>query len=50
MSISVRGGCSTHSLNEGVRKAEVDAGKRAGVTSDTSAKLKALECENRELR
>jgi len=37
-------------LNEWVRKAEVDAGKRAGVTSDMSAKLKALEHENRELR
>jgi transposase-like protein len=37
-------------LNEWVRKAEVDAGKRAGVTSDMSAKLKALERENRELR
>jgi transposase-like protein len=33
-----------------VRKAEVDAGKRAGVMSDMSAKLKALERENRELR
>jgi transposase len=31
-------------------KAEVDAGKRAGVPSDMTAKLKALERENRELR
>lgn len=50
VSISAKIGCSAHSLNEWVRKAEVDAGKRAGVTSDMSAKLKALERENRELR
>ncbi len=50
VSISAKIGCSAHSLNEWVRKAEVDAGTRAGVTSDMSAKLKALERENRELR
>ena len=50
VSIAAKIGCSTHSLNEWVRRAEVDAGKRAGVTSDMSAKLKALERENRELR
>ena len=50
VSISAKIGCSAHSLNEWVRTAEVDAGKRAGVTSDMSAKLKALERENRELR
>jgi transposase len=33
-----------------VRKAEVDAGKRAGVPTDVAEKLKALERENRELR
>lgn len=35
---------------EWVKKAEVDAGKRAGVSTDMAAKLKALERENRELR
>jgi transposase-like protein len=50
VSISAKIGCSAHPLNEWVRKAEVDTGKRAGVTSDMSAKLKALERENRELR
>jgi transposase-like protein len=50
VSISSKIGCSAHSLNEWLRKAEVDAGKRAGVTSDMSARLKALERENRELR
>jgi len=50
LSIASKIGCSAHSLNEWVKKAEVDAGKRAGVSTDTAAKLKALERENRELR
>jgi transposase len=50
VSIATKIGCSAHSLNEWLKKAEVDAGKRAGVTTDMSAKLKALERENRELR
>jgi len=50
VSIAAKIGCSAHSLNEWVKKSEVDAGKRAGVTTDISAKLKALERENRELR
>jgi len=33
-----------------VKKAAVDAGKRVRVSTDTAAKLKALERENRELR
>jgi transposase len=33
-----------------VKKAEIDAGNRAGVPTDMAAKLKALERENRELR
>jgi transposase-like protein len=37
-------------LHEWVKKAEVDAGKRAGVPSEMAEKLKALERENRELR
>ena len=50
LSISAKIGCSGHSLNGWVKKAEVDAGKRAGVSTDMAAKLKALERENRELR
>ena len=50
VSIATKIGCSAHSLNEWVKKAEIDAGKRAGMTTDMSAKLKALERENRELR
>lgn len=33
-----------------MKKAEVDSGKRAGVSTDVAEKLKALERENRELR
>ena len=49
-SISAKIGCSAHTLNEWVKKAEVDSGKRAGLTSDVAEKMKALERENRELR
>jgi len=50
MSIAAKIGCTGQTLNEWVKKAEVDAGKRAGVPADMAAKLKALERENRELR
>jgi len=43
-------GCSAHTLNEWLKKTEVDSGKRAAVTTDVAEKLKSLERENRELR
>ena len=49
-SIAAKIGCSAHTLNEWVKKAEVDAGKRAGLPSDMAEKMKAVERENRELR
>lgn len=49
-SIAAKIGCSAHTLNECVKKAEVDNGKRAGLPSDVAEKMKALERENRELR
>jgi transposase len=49
-SIAAKIGCSAHTLNEWVKKAEVDSGKRAGLPSDMAEKMKALERENRELR
>jgi transposase len=49
-SIASKIGCSAHTLNEWVKKVEVDTGKRGGVPSDVAEKLKALERENRELR
>lgn len=50
VSISEKIGCTAQTLNEWVKKAEVDAGKRAGVPTELAEKLKALERENRELR
>lgn len=50
VSVASKIGCSAHTLNEWVKKAEVDSGRRAGVPTDLSDKLKALERENRELR
>jgi len=49
-SIAAKIGCTAQTLNEWVKKAEVDTGKRAGVPADTAERLKALERENRELR
>ena len=34
LSVPAKIGCSGHALNEGVKKAEVDGGKRAGVSSE----------------
>ena len=49
VSIASKIGCTAQTLNEWVKKAERDSGKR-GLTSDMAAQLKALERENRELR
>ncbi|WP_367347713.1 IS3 family transposase [Sphingobium yanoikuyae] len=50
ISIAEKIGCSAHTLNEWVKKAEVDSGKRTGVPTEMADRLKALERENRELR
>lgn len=50
VSISAKIGCSAHRLNDWVKQAEVDSGKRAGVPSALTERMKALERENRELR
>ncbi|WP_313903225.1 transposase [Rhizobium leguminosarum] len=42
-SIAAKIGCSAHTLNEWVKKAEVDSGKRAGLPSDVAERMKALE-------
>jgi transposase len=49
-SIANKFGVSHETLRKWVRKAEVDDGLRAGLTSDERDRLKALERENRELR
>ena len=50
MSISAKIGCTPQTLNDWVKKAEIDSGKRAGVPTDMAERMKALERENRELR
>ena len=50
VSIAAKIGCSAHTLNDWVKKAEVDSGKRAGVPTELAERMEALERENRELR
>jgi len=49
-SVAAKIGCTGQTLNEWVKKAEVDSGVRAGVPTEMAERLKALERENRELR
>ena len=42
VSIAGKIGCTPQTLHEWVKKAEVDAGKRAGVPTEVAEKLKAL--------
>ncbi|WP_342585955.1 IS3 family transposase [Zhengella mangrovi] len=49
-SIAGKVGCSACTLHEWVKKAEVENGMRAGVSTEMADRLKALERENRELR
>ena len=49
-SISAKIGCVPQTLHEWVRKQEVDAGVRPGITSDERERVKALEREVKELR
>lgn len=50
VSISGKIGCTPQTLLSWIEKTEVNAGKRAGVSTEVAEKLKALERENRELR
>jgi transposase-like protein len=43
-------GMTPETLRKWVRRAEIDNGERAGLTTDERARLKLLEKENRELR
>ena len=49
-SIAVKIGCTAETLRKWVRRAERDQGLREGMTSSDRDRLKALECENRELK
>jgi transposase len=50
-SIAAKLGIATpETLRQWIRKAEVDAGQRPGVTSEESAEIRRLKRENAELR
>ncbi len=49
-SIAGKIGCTAETLRKWVRRAQVDTGRRDGVTSDERARVRDLERENRELR
>jgi transposase-like protein len=49
-SIASKIGCTGETLRKWVRQAEVDSGRRGGLTSDERARMKDLEREVRELR
>ncbi len=50
VSIAAKIGCTGQTLNEWVKQAERDTGRRPGPTMEMAARLRALERENRELR
>ncbi len=50
VSVAAKIGCTAETLRSWVRRAEVDGGRRPGITSDERQRLKELERENRELR
>lgn len=49
-SIAPKIGCTAQTLNEWVKRHEIDSGARDGMTTADMERLKALERENKELR
>jgi transposase-like protein len=49
-SIAEKLGCSRETLRNWVRRSEIDAGERAGLTTDDRQRMTELERENVELR
>lgn len=49
-SIAAKIGCTAQTLNEWVKKAEVDSGLRVGTTTSDAQRIKELEREVKELR
>jgi transposase len=50
VSVADKIGCAPQTLHEWVKRADINSGKRAGISTETAEKLKAPERENRELR
>jgi len=50
VSIAAKIGCTAQTLNDWIKKADVDSGRKPGVTSEERERVKPLERENRELR
>ena len=50
LSIATKIGCTGQTLNEWVKQAERDTGRRPGPTTEERERIKALEREVRELR
>ena len=49
-SISSKMGCSAPTLHDWIKKQDINAGKRVGIPTEVSDRMKALERENKELR
>ena len=49
-SVAGKVGCSPQTLDNWIKRHEVDTGLQAGVTSDERDRIKALERENKDLR
>ena len=49
-SIAPKIGCVPQTLNEWVKRDQIDSGVREGITTSEREQMKALERENRELR
>jgi transposase len=49
-SVASKIGCTAETLRRWVRQAEIDYGRRAGLTTEERARLKQLEREVKELR
>jgi transposase len=49
-SIAAKIGCSAEALRNWVKQAEIDVGKRGGLSTDEKARMKELEREVKELR
>jgi transposase len=49
-SIAGKIGCTPETLRKWVRRAEIDEGRRPGLTTSELEELKALKRENRELK